>query len=75
LEITLDAGSLPPITAGDDAAKHRLRNLGYGAPQIGRWDAVMLTEALTKFQQHHQIAETGVFDGPTQAKLKEVHRS
>ena len=75
LEITLDAGSLPPITAGDDAAKHRLRNLGYGAAQIGRWDDAMLKAGLTKFQRHHQISETGVFDSPTQAKLKEVHRS
>src|SRR5262245_7304023 len=39
LEIVLDAGSLPPMSAGDDAAKHRLRNLGYGDPRIGRWDA------------------------------------
>ena len=62
----LEIGRLPPIDSGEGIAA-RLANLGlYTA-------GTELTVALAGFQRQFDLEETGVFDGPTRAKLLELN--
>lgn len=74
VQYDLDLGSLDPIEE-ISGVQSRLENLGYG---LGGERGIMgphTAEALRDFQDSHALTVTGEPDGPTRAKLVEIHGS
>ena len=71
-QYTIRLGDLPPATSVA-GAQLRLQNLGYycGAPADEM--TAELAHAIFAFQSHHGLPPTGEVDGPTSAKLAELH--
>jgi len=53
--------------------RQRLENLGYVVESAD--DGKMPADALKEFQEKHDLQTTGELDGPTKAKLSELHIS
>lgn len=71
--IPFSIGRLDPEDS-PSGVRQRLSNVGF-PDQEGGGEKEMPAGALKKFQAKHKLEETGKFDGPTQAKLKELHPS
>lgn len=72
--IKLDAGALLPLEAGDDAARQRLFNLGYGPDKLEDFDAKALELAVLQFERLQKLPNPdGKLDPDTTRKLGEVH--
>ncbi len=70
----LDAGALLPLDAGDDAARQRLFNLGYGPDKLESFDAESQKLAVRQFQRLQQLdPANGELDPQTRERLGRVH--
>jgi OmpA family protein/putative peptidoglycan binding protein len=74
-QILIEAGKLLPAEGGEEPCKRRLCNLGYGPADVRKWKPEETKAAFEKFQTDFKLTKSGTADGPTQAKLKELHGS
>jgi len=68
----LSIGHLDPADS-PSGVRQRLENLGYVVESAD--DGKMPADALKEFQEKHDLQTTGELDGPTKAKLSELHIS
>lgn len=71
--IPFSIGRLDPADS-PSGVRQRLSNLGFPDQEGGK-ASEMPAGALKKFQAKNKLEESGKFDGPTQAKLRELHPS
>lgn len=73
-QIQLKVGYLNPVDT-QSGQQARLMNLGYYRGSMDETDDMEFRSAVEEFQCDNSIKVTGVCDGATQAKLKELHGS
>ncbi len=74
LSVPIKIGFLDPVTE-ISGQQGRLSNLGYIASPLEEVDDTIFAHAVQEFQCDLGLPVTGVCDGATQAKLKEIHGS
>jgi hypothetical protein len=73
-KINLDAGALLPFDSGEDAAKQRLVNLGYGPTKPEEFEPSSLELAVSQFERLQKLPQPdGKLDAQTSKRLGEVH--
>ncbi len=72
VDLAIGIGHLDPVEE-ESGLRARLRNLGYDAGPLGFDDEGELRSAIEEFQCDHSLKVTGVNDGTTREKLREVY--